>query len=44
MSYIYTCIMIDFNFDINNIPDYAKAIGEAYEEAYEETHKDYDEV
>lgn len=34
--------MIDFEFNINNIPDYAKAIGEAYEEVYEETHKTKD--
>lgn len=30
--------MIDFNFNFNDIPDYAKAIGEAYNEVYEETH------
>lgn len=39
MSYNYVCLMIDFNFII---PDYAKAIGDAYEEVYEETHKGYE--
>lgn len=41
--YIYMAINIDFDY-INDVPDCAKAIGEAYEEAYKETHKGYDEV
>ena len=30
--------MINFEFDINNIPDYTKSIGDAYDEVYEEIH------